>query len=191
MKSQSKVRTLVGIGIFSAIVLVLQFFFSTLARIGVFSLTLVLVPIVVGTAIYGWKAGGILGFTFGVAVLLSPDSEPFFAVDPFATILVVLAKGTLCGIAAGLTYKLLERVNSYLAVIAAAIVCPVVNTGIFLLGCQLFFLETVTGWGQQAGFENVGAYLIFGMVGTNFLIEMAANMVLSPVIRRLIRIGKN
>ena len=191
MKSQSKVRTLVGIGIFSAIVLVLQFFFSTLARIGVFSLTLVLVPIVVGTAIYGWKAGGILGFTFGVAVLLSPDSEPFFAVDPFATILVVLAKGTLCGIAAGLTYKLLERVNRYLAVIAAALVCPVVNTGIFLLGCQLFFLETVTGWGQEAGFENVGAYLIFGMVGTNFLIELAANMVLSPVIRRLIRIGKN
>ena len=85
----------------------------------------------------------------------------------------------------------LQEKNRYLAVLAAAIVCPIVNTGIFLLGCLVFFLETINGWGVAAGFDNVGAYLIFGMVGINFLIEMGVNIVLSSVIVRLIRIGKN
>ena len=74
--------------------------------------------------------------------------------------------------------------------IGAAIVCPVVNTGIFLLGCQVFFLDTVTQWAALYGFENVGAYMIFGLTGVNFLIELGVDLVLAPVSTRLIRIGK-
>ena len=65
-----------------------------------------------------------------------------------------------------------------------------VNTGIFLLGCKLFFYETVKGWGAAAGFPNAAAYMFLGLAGVNFLIELAANMVLAPVISRLIKIGK-
>ena len=91
---------------------------------------------------------------------------------------------------AGALYRLLEKVNRTFAVFAAAIICPVVNTGIFLAGCQLFFLETVAQWGAAVGYEDVTAYMFLGLAGVNFLIEMAVNIILAPVIVRLIRIGK-
>lgn len=185
----SKTKTLVGIGLFTAIVVVLQFLGGGI-RFGMFSISLVLVPIVVGSAVYGWKAGSWLGFMFGAAVLLSGDAAAFLAVNPLATVLVVLVKGAACGLCAGLVYKLFEKYNKYLAVIMAAIICPVVNTGIFLLGCQFFFLETVTGWGVAAGFDNVGTYMFIGLAGINFVIELGVNIVLAPIISRLIKIGK-
>ena len=77
-----------------------------------------------------------------------------------------------------------------LAVMLAAVICPVVNTGVFLLGCKLFFYETVSAWGAAAGFENAAAYMFLGLAGTNFLLELCANILLSSVASRLIRIGR-
>ena len=178
---------MVGIGLFTAIVMVLQFLGGGI-KFGMFSISLVLVPIVVGAAVYGWKAGAILGFAFGAAVLLSGDAAAFMVVDPIATIGVVLVKGICCGIAAGLIYNLISKNNRTLGVFTAAIICPVVNTGVFLLGCWLFFFETVSQWGAALGFENAAAYMFLGLAGTNFLIELAVNIILAPVIVRLIRI---
>ena len=176
-------------GLFTAIVVVLQFLGGGI-KFTMFSITLVLVPIVVGSAVYGWKAGIWLGFTFGVAVLLSGDANAFLAVDPLMTVLVVLVKGACCGLFAGLVYHALCKVSRVGAVFAAAVVCPVVNTGIFLIGCWLFFLETITGWAALYGFENAAEYAIYGLAGINFIIEIAVNLVLVPVIVRLIKIGR-
>jgi uncharacterized membrane protein len=183
----SKTKNMVGVGLFTAIVMVLQFLGGGI-KFGIFSISLVLVPIVVGSAVYGWKAGAWLGFAFGLAVLLSGDAAAFLAVDPIATVGVVLVKGAACGFAAGLLYKLFGKVNRVLAVFAAAIICPLVNTGVFLIGCWLFFLETVTQWGTSLGFSNAASYMFLGLAGGNFLIELAVNIVLAPMIVRLIKI---
>lgn len=186
----SKTKKIVGIGLFTAIVLVLQFLGGSI-RFGMFSISLVLVPIVVGAAVYGWQAGAWLGFVFGVAVLLSGDAAAFLAVDVFGTILTVLVKGTAAGLFTGLVYMILSRfMNKYISVFIAAVVCPVVNTGIFLLGCRLFFFETINAWGTAAGFANAASYMFIGLAGTNFLIELATNLFLSPVIVRLISFAK-
>ncbi len=185
-----KTKNMVGIGLFTAIVVVLQLLAVGLRALGLFSISLVLVPIVVGAAVYGWKGGAWLGFAFGVAVLLSGDAAAFLAVDVAGTVITVLFKGALCGLVAGLVYRLLETRSKLLAVLTAAVVCPVVNTGVFLLGCRVFFFDTITAWGAAAGFENVGMYMIFGLTGINFLIELGVNLVLSPVVTRLIALGK-
>ncbi len=91
---------------------------------------------------------------------------------------------------AGLIYKLFEKKNLYLGVVFSVIVCPIVNTGIFLLGCYLFFFDTIREWGLSAGFTNVGEYMIVGHVGLNFIFELLVNVVLSPIIVRLINIRK-
>lgn len=184
----TKTKNMVGVGLFTAIVMVLQFLGGGI-KFGMFSISLVLVPIVVGAAIYGWKAGAWLGFAFGAAVMLSGDAAAFMVVDPMATVLVVLVKGAACGFFAGLVYKLLAKASSKFAVFAAAIICPIVNTGVFLIGCQLFFLETVSEWGAALGYENAAAYMFLGLAGINFLIELAVNIVLAPVIVRLIKLG--
>lgn len=182
-------RTITGVAIFTALVIILQFLGSFI-RFGPFSISLVLIPIVVGSALYGPSAGAWLGFVFGLIVLLSGDASVFLTVSPLGTVITVLVKGTAAGLLAGYAYKLLAKLNAYVGVIGAAIVAPVANTGIFLLGCVLFFMETITGWAEGAGFPNVGNYMIIGLAGGNFLFEMLVNIVLSPVILRLINIGK-
>ena len=175
--------------IFAAIVIVLQFVSMSL-RFGTFSITLVLVPIVLGSALCGFKVGGFLGLIFGAIVLLSGDAAPFLAVNVWGTVTTVLLKGMLCGLAAGLVYAALKEKNQYLAVFLAAIVCPIVNTGVFLLGCLVFFMDTITQWDAGLGFEKVGAYMIYGLVGINFIIEILVNIVLAPVILRVLKIIK-
>lgn len=189
MNNSKPVNThvITGVGIFTAIVIVLQLLGSFI-RFGPFSISLTLIPIVVGAALYGPWAGAWLGFVFGMVVLLSGDAGAFLVVNALGTVLTVLVKGALAGFIAGVVYGLLKNTNIWVAAICAALVCPVVNTGVFLLGCKLFFMETITGWGQAAGFENVGKYMIYGLVGGNFLFEVLFNIVLSPVIVRLIRL---
>ena len=181
----NKTRKIVGIGLFTAIVAVLQMLGGGI-HFAMFSITLVLVPIVVGAAVYGWQAGAWLGLVFGVTVLLTGDAAAFMAIDPLATIAVVLVKGILCGLVSGLLYTVLARRNSLLAAFGAAIACPLVNTGIFLLGCKFFFYETVSQWAAQYGYANATAYMFLGLAGINFLIELGVNLLLAPVITRLI-----
>ena len=186
MKFETK--KLVGLSVLTAIIIVLQALAISI-RFGIFNITLVLIPIVVGAALYGYKAGAWLGFVFSVVVLFT-DAGAFLAISVPGTIITVILKGTLAGLAAGIVYLALEKVNKYLACVVAAICAPIVNTGIFLIGCRLFFYETIKGWAEGAGFASAGAFMIVGLVGTNFLIEMAINIILSPTILRLVNLGK-
>ena len=176
---------LVGVGLFTAIVVVLQFLGSFI-KLGPFSVSLVLVPIVIGAALYGRTAGAWLGLVFSVVVLLQPDTALFYQANFVGTISVVLLKGTLAGCLAGVVYKALEKKNVTLAVIAAAFICPIVNTGLFLLGSAVFFMDTIKTW---AAGTNVFVFMIVGLVGFNFLFELLFNIVLSPMIVRLIQMG--
>lgn len=181
--------TIVGIGLLTAIVVVLQFV-SMALRFSAFSITLTLVPIVVGAALYGWKTGAWLGLVFGAAVLLTGDAAAFLTINPAGTIATVLVKGAMAGLVAGLVYRLIAKKNQVAAVLVSSIVAPIVNTGIFLLGCRLFFFDTVAAWGAGLGFENTFVYMIVGLVGGNFLIELGVNIVLNPAILQIIKIGK-
>ena len=187
MSTERKKQTenLVLGAILTAIVIVLQLL-GGFIKFGPFSISLVLIPIVIGAAKCGVKIGTWLGFVFGAVVLLSGGAAAFLAVNVFGTVLTVLLKGAACGFAAGLTYKLLEKYNKYTAVVAAAVVCPVVNTGVFLIGCLLFFLDTIKAWGAGLGFTNTVSYMFLVLVGGNFLFELATNMILSPVILRIL-----
>ena len=179
-------KTMVLAAILTALVVVLQFIGQTI-RLGPFMISLVLVPIVIGAATCGPKIGGWLGFVFGLFVLISGDAAAFLTINIFGTIVTVLLKGVLCGFVAGYVYQLLEGKNKTLAVFAAAVVCPVVNTGVFLLGCVLFFMDTIILW---ANGSNVIAYMFVGLVGGNFLVELALNLVLGPAIVRLVGIAE-
>lgn len=183
------IKALTGMGLLTAIVIVLQFVSLALRPTGFFNITLCLVPIVVGAALYGVKAGAWLGFVFGVVVTIT-DSAAFMVVNAPATIAVCILKGTLAGLAAGAVYKLLEKKNLYAAAITAGIICPVVNTGVFALGCLAFFMPTIAEWGLAFGVENAVEYLFVGVITINFFVELAVNLVLSSVIATIVKLGK-
>lgn len=190
MRSNLKrTKWLTGVSLFTALVVILQLLGSFI-RFGPFSISLVAMPIVVGSVVYSVSAGAWLGLVFGVTVLLSGDAAAFMAASVGGTVITVLVKGILCGLSAGLVYKLFAQKQDTVAAVLAAIVCPVVNTGIFLVGCFIFFIPILSEWSLAMGFENVGRYMIFGLVGGNFLVELGTNVLLCPVILRLVKYGK-
>ena len=184
--NKAKVMQLTGMGLLTAVVIVLQLL-GAFVRFGPFSISLVLIPIVVGAAMYGVGAGAWLGLTFGAAVLLSGDAAAFLAISIPGTIITVLAKGIAAGALSGLVFRLLDRKSTLAATVVAAVVCPVANTGVFLLGCATFFLKAIETW---AGGQNTFVYMIVGLVGLNFLVELLINVVLAPTAVHLIHLGR-
>ena len=128
-------KTLAGLGLMTAVIIVLQLLGGAI-RFGTFSVSLVLLPIVVGAALYGAGAGAFLGLIFGAAVLLSGDATLFLGINPVGAVIICLLKGALAGLCAGLLYKAFEKKNPMLGTVLAAVAAPVVNTGVFLLGCS-------------------------------------------------------
>lgn len=174
--------------ILTALVIILQYA-GSFVKLGMFQVSLVLIPIVIGAALCGKYIGAWLGFVFGLVVLLNGDAAPFLAIDIPGTIITVLLKGTLCGFGAGLVYELVAKKNQDVGAVSAAIICPIINTGIFLLGCFIFFLPEIKEWAAPEYGANYVIYMIAVLVGFNFLFELAFNLVLSPLVVRLIKLA--
>lgn len=191
MEKTKRIQTekLVLMALFTALVAVLSYLGGFIKIGGLASISLTLIPVVLGSALIGPLAGAWLGGVAGAVFFATADAAFWFGLSVPGTIITVLVKGALSGYLAGLAYKLLEKFNRYLAVVISAVVCPVVNTGVFLLGCLVFFMDTVNG-GAMAEGMSVGAYLIIVFVGLNFVFELLLNIIVSPAILRLINIKK-
>ena len=181
-------KTMVLGAIMTALVIIVQLISTYTTFFGPFSTALALIPIVIGAALCGSGIGAWLGFVFGMVVLVTGGANFFLAFDVLGTIVTVLAKGTLCGLAAGLVFNALNKFNIYLAAVAAAIVCPVVNTGVFMLGCAVFFLDSASKIASALGSTASGMEVFVVLALANFLFELGANVVLSPVVVRLLNI---
>ena len=186
--SQNKTYRLTALGILTAIIIVLQIF-TTFVHFGPFSITLALIPIVVGASMFGVGAGAYLGAVFSVVVVImcitggDPGGFLVWSANPFMCVVMCMLKGTLAGFEAGVHYRALESTNKIVATVVAALVSPIVNTGIFVLGMMIFFRDTLVSW---AGDTPVLYYIIFGLTGINFLIEVGVNVILSPVVVKIV-----
>ena len=169
------VRKLTYLAMLTALVVVLQIFIAPLigAATGL-SPALVLIPIVLGVASGGIGAGAWLGGVFSLIVMFDPTTVPFLEFNPILTVLLVFFKGVGSGVVAGLIFKLLSQKNKLIAIALAALSAPIVNTGIFVVGCILFFRE-LTG---------IGVYSLF--ITVNFAVELAVNVVLVPAIYHIL-----
>ena len=186
--NKSNVYRLTGLGILTAIIIVLQVL-TTFVRFGPFSITLALIPIVVCAAMYGKGAGAYLGAVFSVVVVImcitGGDVGGFmvWSANPVMCVIMCMLKGTAAGFLAGLMYQLVGKKNQLLGVILAALISPIANTGIFIIGMLLFFRETLASW---AGGSDLLTYIIMGLTGVNFLVELGVNIVLSPIVVKII-----
>ena len=183
----NSVLYLVELAILTAMVAILAYFGGFIKIGGLASISLTLIPVAVGAALHGPLAGAWLGAVSGAVFFMTPDAAFWLGLSIPGTIITVMVKGVLAGFFAGLVYKLFRHTSRYLAVLMSAIVCPLVNTGIFLLGSLIFFIDTVSAGASAEGL-SVGAYLILFFVGLNFVFELITNIVLSPAVYRVLDI---
>jgi len=194
IRNRKKFNTMamVELALLTALVLVLQ-----LAGIAIklpflgTPVSLVLVPISLGAMLLGPAAGAWLGFVFGMEVFLvcgvmatDPFTALLFADHPFFTFLTCVLKSTLAGFLSGLAYRAFSKSKLLLAALLAAAVTPVVNTGIFILGCVVM-MGTVSGIAAGLG-QSFLYFVIIGCAGVNFLFEFLLNTLLSPALARVV-----
>lgn len=188
-----KIKQMAAIALLMALVVVMQMLGGLIPPVGGFSISLVLIPIVLGAALYGPGAGALLGAVFGAIVYSNcvtgadPGGAMVFQANPVLCFLVVLGKGILAGFLSGLVYKLLRHRNPYVAIVCAAVVCPVVNTGVFIASMLLFFIDVLASW---SGGGDIMGYVLTGLVLANFLPELLLNVLFSPASHRIIHTVK-
>ena len=188
-KTNAQIEKLVLIALLTAMVAVLSYFGGFIKIGGLASVSLTLIPVVIGAALCGPWAGAWLGGVSGAIFFATADAAFWFGLSIPGTVITVMVKGILAGLCAGLVYTLLAKYNKYLAVAVSAVVCPIVNTGIFLLGSMIFFVDTVKA-GASAEGTSVFVYLIVAFVGLNFVFELLANIIFSPVILKVLSLRK-
>ncbi len=193
----SKLFQFVGMAMLTALVVVLQVLGGSIS-VGAFSITLVLIPVVIGATLYGPGSGAFLGTLFGVITYINcangtdMGGSMVFAANPYLCALVCIGKGAGAGFLSGFVYrgvkKLLDKyaffhgeanIKEYVTVFISAIIAPVANTGLFCTGMLLFFVDTLNAW--AAGTPTL-QYIIFGLTGVNFLIELGVNLICAPAI---------
>ncbi len=186
------VRQLTGIALLMAMVVVMQFLSSMIPPVGGFSFSLVLIPIVLGAALYGPEIGALLGAVFGVVVFnncitgADVGGQMVLQANLVLCGVVVIGKGILAGLASGCVYRLLNAngKHGYAAIICAAAVCPIVNTGVFVACMLAFFRPVLESWAQGS---DVIVYILSGIVLINFVPELLVNLVFSPASQRIIQ----
>ena len=178
------------LGVLAGLVIALQML-SGFMKIGATTFCLVLVPIVLGGLILGVAAGAILGFLFGVVVLvdaligLDPFTLFLLGEQPVFTVILCLAKGVAAGAIPALIYKLIAKKNKYVGSIVAAVLAPICNTGVFAIGA-FFIMQPILDFFASVGSDLSGlnpAYIVFILlIGVNFFVELVINALLAPAI---------
>ena len=181
-----KIFRLTMLAVLTALVLVLQLTGTVIKLPGGTSISLTLVPIVLGAMIVGPVGGAWLGFMFGLIVYVmgvtGADTFTFilFSEHPLLTAMVCFGKGICAGLFAGLLYKALIKVSPLVATFASAAIAPIANTGLFILGA-LTMSDTLS-----ANFVADGSTVIYFLVivcaGINFIFEFILNMVVAPAL---------
>ena len=188
LKRKEMVHKITITGLMLAVVIILQFLIGSI-KIGVVNFTFVLVPIVIGGLVAGKLVGAILGFSFGLITFimglvgLDPFTLFLISENPFMTAIICLGKGTACGFVPALVFSLLKNKNVYVAVVVSAILAPVVNTGLFILGAMCMW-STINVLAVASG-TDVIYFLFIICAGINFLVELAINLVCAPALYRV------
>ena len=171
-----------AITLFGAIIVILQLI-STFINFGSFPITLTLIPLIVGGAIFGPMAGLLLGLIFGIIVALmvvlgaDPSGATLFSMKPVVTVAACLVKGALAGFISSVVYHSLKKKNEKIAIVLASAVAPIVNTGTLYLFLIYFFGAEFT-------------MMIAAFMSLNFLLELITNILLAPGLLSLIHKGQ-
>ena len=177
-------KKITGAAVLSAVEIIM-ITISNYVTIGPVNLNLSLVPIAVGAILYGPWVGGFLGLINGAITIFAPSTmSTFMEISPIGTVVVCLLKTSLAGVASAFVFKGFKK-HQFLGSSLAALIVPIINTGLFCIGSYIFFQSWLNVGAQ--GYDNTFMFLLFAVMGWNFLIEIGISAVLCPSIYSIVR----
>lgn len=187
---RNKTRHMALTSLFIAMILLLGFTPLGLIPLGFINVTILCLPVIIGTIVLGQRTGAILGFCFGTVSAMSafgiagtPSSlaATLVAADPFLALVMCYVPRLLVPVTVHAMYKLLSRKNarSRMALYAAAATGSMTNTVLYLGLMLLFYVMT--------GIEYANLLALIG--GTGLIAGVAeavvAAVVTTPVVLAL------
>lgn len=191
-KNRTNVRKMTVLAILIALIIALQVF-STFIKFGPYNITLALTPVIIGGALYGLGAGTLLGGVFGGVILVigllgwdGGGTMALIQMRPLECIGIILLRGLCAGFLSALVFRLFSKKSLHAGTLCASIVCPVVNTAIFVIGMVLCFGDVLAPGAEEQG-QSILVYTIMALAGINFIIELIVNVALASGLTTILR----
>lgn len=147
MKNRKQLVDFVLLSLFVALIFLLGLTPLGLIPLGVINVTLLCIPVAVGTIYMGWKRGLVLGLAFGAtsfvsAVFVKPSAlvEPLMAANMFYMIVMTFVPRLCVPLVVWGIYALLRKTQKHVAV-AVASACGSLTNTILYLGSMLLFYK--------------------------------------------------
>lgn len=198
MKSK-KTQYMTSMALFLAIEIILVVTPLGYIPIGPLNAITMHIPVIIAGIILGKKAGGELGFVFGLTSMIKATIQPgitSFCFSPFVTIgtisgnykslLIAFVPRILLGYLAGLIFEIMKnkgRENS--GVLAGALVGALTNTVLVLSGIYVFFGNAYASSLNVAYSGLIG--LLLGVVTTNGILEAILAAVVSLAVYKAMK----
>ena len=186
---KTKTLKMAQVALMVAIVLVMAFTPLGYFRTAGLEITLLMIPVTVGAIVLGPTAGAILGLVFGLTSFAIAPSSTFGAtlvnISVAKTFVVCVIARLAAGWVAGLTFKVLDKLNFKYKFEAASLLGPLYNT--------LFFMSTLVGFfyhteyiQEMAAFFGAANPITFvvAFVGLQGLVEAIVCFIISGVISK-------
>ena len=188
--AKKQLYNFVLLALFVALIVLLGFTPLGLIPLGFINVTILCVPVIVGTLFMGWKNGLILGLAFGLTSFISALIKPsalvstLMGASPLAVAVMSILPRLCVPLAAWGVYSLLRKKQEHLAVIAGSIVGSLTNTVLYLGLMLLFYI--------LCGIDASGVLSLIG--GTALLAgsceAAAAAILVTPILTALKLIRK-
>ena len=186
MKKSTNVRSLVILGLMTAILIVFSFTPIGTIPIGPLSITLNIIPVAIAAAALGPAGGAAMGAIFGLLSFLqclgigipSGMGATLFAINPFLAFVQRFVPRLLDGFLVGLIFKGCEKAfGSGPAGFAAGFCSAFLNTLLFMTALILLFGNTEYVQGLING-RNVILF-VCAFVGVNAVVEMIVSTIVT------------
>lgn len=187
---RQKSSTIAKVSIFFAIMLVIHFISTLVFNIWPVPIkpTLVHIPVIIASIIYGPQIGSILGLLMGIisvitnTVILLPTSylfSPFVDHGNIYSLIIAIVPRVLIGVVPYFVYKIL---SNRVGLVLSGLLGSLTNT-VFVLGGIFIFFSSVFGGNIKA--------LLAGVASTNAIAEMVISaIVVTAIIPSLSKLKK-
>lgn len=197
-EKQIPLKSVIGLAVFALIIVVMAFTPAGFLKTGNLEASFLVVPVAIGAILLGPTYGAVLGLVMGVVSFAqcfgaSDMGSALFGVSAVNTFLLCVIPRVICAWMAGVFYDLLSKIDKtgFVPQIAAAVVCPIFNFILFMLGLSLLFGQTPYLLNMQTQMNASGIGFYFALGGMNLLYELLASVVLTTGISTLILKFKN
>ncbi len=187
-----KTREMAQLAILIALMVILTFTPLGFLKVGVISITFLVLPVAIGATVLGPIGGAILGGVFGILSFVQCfTGDPFggfmLGLNPVLTFLICMIPRILCGWLPGLLFRVLYQRDKTKVVsfFAATLSTALLNTIFFMGSIVLFFWQSdaflgkMGEWGYAT--DSVWAFLV-AVVGVNGVVEAVVNCLLGGAI---------